>query len=346
MKACIISLALLPGMAGAQSSREEAWRWCARRDATIALNAQLAGCNWIIRSGQETAESLSGAYFNRGNARAELWDFVGAIADFTEAIRLNPEFISAFNNRGNARADQGDLNGAIADFSEAIRLNPQHVSAFNNRGFTRAQQGDRAGAITDFSEAIRLAPQDAGAFNNRGFARFELGDYAAAINDFTEAIRLEPGYARALTGRAIARGATGDHAGAIADFDEVLRLDPQNAGAFAARAVASHRLGNTDTARADLESATRVAGARDGWPYAARAALALLRDDRDAVTLELTQAWLRNPNDSLTMALLAILQNRQGDVAGASANAAAARRNWPSIGQFLVGFFGPELVLP
>jgi hypothetical protein len=74
--------------------------------------------------------------------------------------------------------------------------------------------------------------------------------------------------------------------------------------------------------------------------------LALLRDDRDAVTLELTQAWLRNPNDSLTLALLAILQSRQGDVAGALANAAAARRNLPSIGQLLVGFFGPELVLP
>ena len=135
MKAWIIALALLPGMAAAQSSREEAWRWCARKDATITLNAQLAGCNWVIRSGLETTESLTGAFYNRGNARAELWDLGGAIADYTEAIRLNPEFLSAFNNRGNARADQGDLNGAIADFSEAIRLNPQNVSAFNNRGF-------------------------------------------------------------------------------------------------------------------------------------------------------------------------------------------------------------------
>jgi tetratricopeptide (TPR) repeat protein len=346
MKAWIIALALLPGMAAAQSSREEAWRWCARKDATITLNAQLAGCNWVIRSGLETTESLTGAFYNRGNARAELWDLGGAIADYTEAIRLNPEFLSAFNNRGNARADQGDLNGAIADFSEAIRLNPQNVSAFNNRGFARAQQGDRAGAITDFSEAIRLDPQDAGAFNNRGFARFELGYYAAAIIDFTEAIRLEPRYARALTGRAIARGATGDLNGAITDFNEVIRLDPQNAGAVAARAVARHRSGETDAAQADLEAAIRAAGPRDGWPHAARGAFALLRDDRDAVTLELTQAWLRNPNDSLTLALLAILQSRQGDVSGALANAAAARRNWPSIGQFLVSFFGPELVLP
>ena len=91
------------------------------------------------------------------------------------------------------------------------------------------------------------------------------------------------------------------------------------AQACAARALARPRTGEPDASQADLEAAIRAAGPRDGWPHAARGALALLRDDRDAVTLELTQAWLRNPNDSLTLALLPILQSRPGDSSGSLA---------------------------
>jgi hypothetical protein len=39
-----------------------------------------------------------------------------AIADYDEAICLNPGDVDAFYNRGNARQVAGDLAGAIADF--------------------------------------------------------------------------------------------------------------------------------------------------------------------------------------------------------------------------------------
>ena len=45
-------------------------------------------------------------YFERAYARADD-DLEGQIADYSEAIRLNPEYAGAFNNRGNARRRQG-----------------------------------------------------------------------------------------------------------------------------------------------------------------------------------------------------------------------------------------------
>ncbi|QDZ41473.1 tetratricopeptide repeat protein [Euhalothece natronophila Z-M001] len=39
----------------------------------------------------------------------------------------------AYLNRGNARLQQGDLEGAIADYNEAIRLNPDWVIPYSNR---------------------------------------------------------------------------------------------------------------------------------------------------------------------------------------------------------------------
>ena len=57
-----------------------------------------------------------------------------AIADYNEAIRLDPKYAAAYNNRGNAYRDKGDTDRAIADFNEAIRLDPKLAHAYNNRG--------------------------------------------------------------------------------------------------------------------------------------------------------------------------------------------------------------------
>jgi len=49
-------------------------------------------------------------------------DFDKAIADSTEAIRLDPTLAGAYNNRGLAYAEKGDFDKAVSDYSEAIRL--------------------------------------------------------------------------------------------------------------------------------------------------------------------------------------------------------------------------------
>ncbi len=40
------------------------------------------------------------AHYERGNFKLRWSDFAGAIADFSEAIRLDPKCEDAYNNRG------------------------------------------------------------------------------------------------------------------------------------------------------------------------------------------------------------------------------------------------------
>ena len=79
-----------------------------------------------------------------------------AIADFTQAIQLQPDNVVAYTNRGAAYADNWELDRAIADFTQAITLNPRDANAYFNRGVTYAQRGDSADVIADFKQVLAL----------------------------------------------------------------------------------------------------------------------------------------------------------------------------------------------
>jgi tetratricopeptide (TPR) repeat protein len=53
------------------------------------------------------------SYFDSGKTFHSKGDYVTAIADFTQAIRLNPDYAAAYNNRGNAYDNKGDYDRAI-----------------------------------------------------------------------------------------------------------------------------------------------------------------------------------------------------------------------------------------
>jgi tetratricopeptide (TPR) repeat protein len=94
------------------------------------------------------------------------------IADYTEALRLNPNDAEAYLNRGNAYADHGEIDKAIADYTEALRLNPNYADAYYNRGNAYAGHGEIDKAIADYTEALRIDPGYADAYYNRGNAYY------------------------------------------------------------------------------------------------------------------------------------------------------------------------------
>lgn len=104
------------------------------------------------------------------------------------------ELSFTFNSRGIACHERGDFAQALANYQEAMRLNPSDALAFNNRGVTRRALGDLPGALADYDEALRLKPDYATAYSNRGLVRTDLGDAFGALADYTEAIHLGPRY--------------------------------------------------------------------------------------------------------------------------------------------------------
>ena len=122
----------------------------------VGRRASIIGCtNVLNRGARETQSDRATAYNNRGWSYSDKGDHDRAIADFDEAIRLDPKLAIAFVNRGWSYERKGDYDRAIADYDEAIRLDPNYSLAHNNRGWARNLKGEYDQAIVDFGEAIR-----------------------------------------------------------------------------------------------------------------------------------------------------------------------------------------------
>ncbi|MDR2662502.1 MAG: CHAT domain-containing protein [Treponema sp.] len=157
-------------------------------------------------------------YYNRGVDNYQAGDLDAAIADWTEAIRLNPEDAYAYYNRGVAYKNQGDLDRAIADYTAALALNPELAEAYNNRGLAYAAKGDLDRAVADYTAAINLNPEYAYAYNNRGNAYQAKGDLDRAVADYTAALALNPDHAYVYNNRGTAYYEKGELDSAAADY--------------------------------------------------------------------------------------------------------------------------------
>jgi tetratricopeptide (TPR) repeat protein len=86
-------------------------------------------------------------------------DYNRAIADFTQAIRIDPNYALAYSNRGSAYLQKGDYDIAIADCTQAIRLFPDFfIPPYINRGFAYMFEGNYRQAHADAEKALQIDP--------------------------------------------------------------------------------------------------------------------------------------------------------------------------------------------
>ena len=157
-------------------------------------------------AGQRTASLDSLA---SGAVKAGAGDWDGAIADFTQAIALNPRNVRAYACRGYAKEKEGDWAGAVADCSRAIdvvqeletRLSAIHyvrpiprnleyeAFPFQIRGEAERAKGDLAGAKADYTKVLELKPDLAVAYENPDQPVAVKGALDRAFLDYTKVVK-------------------------------------------------------------------------------------------------------------------------------------------------------------
>jgi len=197
-------------------------------------------------------------YWLRGNLEKRNGDLKNALSDYSEAIRLNPQYPDAFYNRAATLDASGNLRAALSDYDQALKLNPAQADVYNNRGWILFRLGDRTNAMLDYNKAISLNPNFAEAYNNRGWAYHSSGDTKSAMQDYNRAIMLNQAFVLPYSNRAVIKAQSGDFAGAIADYDKIISLRPDDKSAYYYRGMAYFDLNTKEKACADWNKAAEL----------------------------------------------------------------------------------------
>ena len=146
------------------------------------------GLGWFVgRFGPQSAY----AHYRQGVVWSEKLDYDKAIAEYSEAARLDPELANAYYCRGDAWLAKKDYDKAIADHNESVRLDPRSAQAYYGRAVVRSEKKDFDKAIEDYDEAIRLDPDSPYAYYGRAVVWSQKSEYDRAILDYSDAIRRE-----------------------------------------------------------------------------------------------------------------------------------------------------------
>jgi protein O-mannosyl-transferase len=98
---------------------------------------------------------------------------------WSRALAVSPSAI-AHASMGVVLDEKGRSDDAIAQFGEALRMNPRLAHAQNNWGIALARQGKWTEAVQHYEEALRLSPGYAEVHLNLATALQRLGRYADA----------------------------------------------------------------------------------------------------------------------------------------------------------------------
>jgi tetratricopeptide (TPR) repeat protein len=147
-------------------------------------------CSAVIGFSPFRGSLIALAYEGRGRIALRQGEARRAVADFDQAIHLNPNRAATFRDRGRAHRLNGELDLAIADYNQAIALDPKFAASYFERGLALTGRGDLDRAILSYNTALRLAPNDADARVNRGLALLASRREEEARADFEAVLAL------------------------------------------------------------------------------------------------------------------------------------------------------------
>jgi tetratricopeptide (TPR) repeat protein len=196
------------------------------------------------RSGNAINPQQDRLYYIRGNAKAELGDLKGSIADYSKDLAMNPRRSTSYYNRGNVQYKSGNLSQALADYTKAIEIEPQRVAAIYNRANVRYRLKDRQGAIADYSRAIALNPKLIAAYSSRGWVKYQIGDNRGSLADYNISIAMKhPLLGKIYSQKALTEYEMGNIAEAIESWRTALSLQQIKQDSQIGLAIALYRQG-------------------------------------------------------------------------------------------------------
>jgi tetratricopeptide (TPR) repeat protein len=179
---------------------------------------------WRTTTARNSRSSL--AQYNLGCVLLQAGHLEEAMANFQQALQIDPTFADAHSNLGNLLLQKGKVDEAIAHLQKAVEIRPEFAEARSNLGGALLRKGQTEEAAAQFGQALEIAPNDALTRYNLGSALLKSGRGDEAITQFQGVLDIRPDFpeARAKLGSALLQKGRVDEA--IAQFRRVVQLNP------------------------------------------------------------------------------------------------------------------------
>jgi tetratricopeptide (TPR) repeat protein len=161
-------------------------------------------------------------------------EFEKALADFDQALRLQPTNAHTLENRGEMLWRLGRTDEALKSLDEAIGLDPDLLEAYGVRAQIWSAKGDKEKMWQDLDESVRRNPEDRYAWGSRAWALAttpvaEHRDGQLAVAAATKACELTFwNEAHCLDILAAAHAETGNFSEAIQWSEKAISLAPKH----------------------------------------------------------------------------------------------------------------------
>ena len=198
------------------------------------------------------------AYASRCQSEWELDDNASAQRDCLRATKLDPYSAYAYRGLALAEGDLGHLDTALAAINRSIGLDPSRAFSYVARCRIRTDREEYGQAIADCNRGIEMRPKVAMGHSER--TRAELGDsqWDAAVDDATWVIAHDPSETSGYYNRALGRLHTFDLGGAKSDIDVYIERYPDRGKGYYARARIELAQLSPQAALADARKALRL----------------------------------------------------------------------------------------
>jgi tetratricopeptide (TPR) repeat protein len=203
--------------------------WLSSSDANLLLRQQTSSAmaqrnyaraiellNRLIAYEPQDAEH----YANRGLMHYYLESLEQALADYDQALCLNPELDKAYNNRANLYATLKDWTAAIADYDCALDLNPLNIRARINQAITFREMGECEEALACLDIALFFTPASTHLYAvlcaERGRTYHLQGEWNCAIAEYDKALAFIQ--SASSTGQSAGQSASDSASDAVSDL--------------------------------------------------------------------------------------------------------------------------------
>ena len=189
-------------------------RWLGRGSllCCLVIATALFGATWRrnreysnpLALWSDTVANCPGNFFAHYNLGSELEKVPGrsgdSIAQFEEALRLNPESIEArFFLACDLQNAPGRMPEAVAQYEEVLRRAPDYYQAHINLGNVLVAQGRAREAIAHYETGLRLRPEIAEIHFNLAVVLLGIpGGTGEAVEHLRAGLRLQPGNEQAM----------------------------------------------------------------------------------------------------------------------------------------------------